>query len=231
MPYVVIHEDNHLIGVNKMGGILVQGDQTGDMPVSEMVKLYIKERYKKPGAVFLGVIHRLDRPVSGVVVLARTSKALQRMNKLFQDREVKKTYLAIVSERPNPISGTLVHYLLKDPEKNVTKAYDQVGRRTAKAKRSELDYDYKGTIGGHHLLEIHLKTGRSHQIRAQLAKIGVPIRGDLKYGSKSRNQDGTIHLHGHSISFIHPVKKEKVHIVADVPNEQLWNQFRPLIES
>lgn len=219
----IIHEDNHLIAVNKPPRWLVQGDETGDTPISEYVKQYIKLRYKKPGDVFLGTIHRLDRPVSGVVVFARTSKALTRMNKLFQERKVEKTYWAVVAERPKPISGTLTDYILKDSEKNKAKAYDKIGNRTKKAKKSELSYKLIKEIGNLHLLEIDPKTGRPHQIRVQLSKIGCPIWGDLKYGFRKANQDGSIHLHCRQLAFIHPVKKEPVIIEANPPNTQLWN--------
>ncbi len=221
----VVYEDNHLIAVNKPAGWLVQGDITGDTPLSEYVKTYIKLRYKKPGAVFLGVIHRLDRPVSGTVVFARTSKALTRMNKQFQDRKVKKTYWAISPNRPNPIEGRLTHYLLKDKERNVTSAYDQIGRRTANAKKAVLDYKLISSMGGHHLLEVNLITGRPHQIRVQLSKIGCSIRGDIKYGHPRANRDGSIHLHCHKMTFEHPTKKEAVTIITNPPDEQLWNQF------
>lgn len=225
----VIYEDNHLIAVNKPGGWLVQGDVTGDKPLSEFVKEYIKRRYKKPGDVFLGVIHRIDRPVSGVVVFARTSKALERMNKLFQERKVEKTYWAITAERPDPIEGTLGHFLLKDRSKNKTKAYDQKGRRTADAKWSELSYKLLAGIGDHHLLEVKPKTGRAHQIRVQLSTIGCPIRGDLKYGYPKPNRDANIHLHSRKLEFIHPVKKEPVSIVAEKPQDQIWNLFDNLV--
>lgn len=221
----VIYEDNHLIAVNKPAGWLVQGDITGDMPISESVKAYIKERYDKPGAVYLGTIHRLDRPVSGVVVFARTSKALTRMNKLFQEKAVQKTYWAITDKRPNPLSDHLTHYLTKDPSINKAKAYDRPSNRVKNAKKSELTYELKAGLAGHHLLEVHPLTGRPHQIRVQLSKIGCPIRGDLKYGYATPNQDGSIHLHCREMSFIHPVKKEPVTITADVPDEAIWNLF------
>lgn len=221
----ILHEDNHLIAVNKPAGWLVQGDETGDTPLSEWVKRYIKDRYKKPGAVFLGVIHRLDRPVSGVVIFARTSKALERMNKLFADREIEKTYLAITGERPSPIEGHLTHYILKDKSRNLAKAYDQVGRRTKDAKKADLDYKLIGGLGHHHLLEVKPITGRPHQIRVQLASIGCPIRGDLKYGHPLANEDASISLHCRNLSFIHPVKKEPVTITADMPDNQMWRLF------
>lgn len=221
----VLHEDNHLIAVNKPAGWLVQGDITGDTPLSEYVKTYIKIRYKKPGEVFLGVVHRLDRPVSGVVIFARTSKALTRMNDLFKERKIEKTYFAITAVRPDPIQGHLTHYILKNNEKNVAKAYDKIGNRTKAAKKSDLDYELIGEVGNLHLLKINPITGRPHQIRVQLASIGCPIWGDVKYGFQRPNRDGSIHLHCRSLAFEHPVKKEPVYIEAEVPNEQLWNEF------
>ncbi len=221
----VIYEDNHLIAVNKPARMLVQGDETGDVPLSEYVKQYIKLRYKKPGEVFLGTIHRLDRPVSGVVVFARTSKALTRMNKLFQERKVEKIYWAVVAERPEPISATLVDYILKDNKKNIAKAYDKLGNRTKNAKKSELTYQILKVIGSIHLLEVRPTTGRPHQIRVQLSKIGCPIWGDVKYGFRKANQDGSIHLHCKKLAFSHPVKKEPIVIEANPPATQLWNEL------
>lgn len=222
----VIYEDNHLIAVNKPAGWLVQGDKTGDQPLSEWVKVYIKNRYKKPGAVFLGVIHRLDRPVSGVVVFARTSKALTRMNELFKNRAIKKTYMAIITERPNELKGHLTHYLTKDRTRNIAKAFDRKSNRNKNAKKSELTYETAAQLGEHRMLRIHPLTGRPHQIRVQLAKMGWPIRGDLKYGFKKANYDASISLHCQSLEFIHPVKKEPVKINAEFPDEQMWNVFR-----
>ncbi len=221
----VIYEDNHLLAVNKPSGMLVQGDETNDKPLVDFAKDYIKARYGKPGDVFLGVVHRIDRPVSGAVIFARTSKALERMNKIFADREVDKTYWALVKDRPDPLSATLVHYLDKDREKNITKALDAPSRRHPDAKRSELTYDLISSIGNYHLLEVHPKTGRSHQIRAQLSRIGLPIKGDLKYGFPTPNKDGSIHLHCRSMKFIHPVTKETIEIMADPPEGQIWEQF------
>ena len=184
----VLYEDNHLLAVNKPAGMLVQGDDTGDATLADWAKQYIKLRYKKPGDVFLGIIHRLDRPVSGLVIFARTSKALTRMNKLFHDREIKKTYLAIISQRPEPLQGKLVHYILKDRDRNVAKAYDKVGNRTKDAKRSELSYEMLAEVGRNHLLRVEPVTGRPHQIRVQLSKMGWPIWGDVKYGYRGRNK-------------------------------------------
>ncbi|MEK7254230.1 MAG: RluA family pseudouridine synthase [Bacteroidota bacterium] len=222
----ILFEDNHLIAVNKPAGILSQGDRTGDDPLAEYVKAYIKDRYAKPGDVFLGVVHRLDRPVSGVTIFARTSKALERMNKLFADREVEKTYWAIVNRRPDPLSGHLTHYLIKDENTNKTKAFDQLSNRSEGAKKADLDYELLGEIGDTFLLEVKPLTGRPHQIRAQLSKAGYPIRGDVKYGGKKIDRGEMISLHCRSLSFIHPVKKEKVTITAETPNEEGWNTFR-----
>ncbi len=224
----IIYEDNHLIAINKSAGALVQGDETGDRPLSEEVKRYIKDRYKKPGEVFLGVIHRLDRPVSGVVVFARTSKALERMNKLFQDRKIEKTYWAITALRPEPLSGHLKHFILKDSTKNISKAYDRLSNRAKDAKESLLDYDTIAQIGTHTLLEVRLLTGRPHQIRVQLAKIGCSIRGDLKYGFPTANEDASICLHCRKLAFEHPVTKKRIEITADVPDNQYWRLFKNL---
>ena len=218
----VIYEDNHLIAVNKPAGWLVQGDETGDQPLSDWVKKYIKVRYGKPGAVYLGVIHRIDRPVSGVVIFARTSKALERMNRLFQERKIKKTYLAVVEERPKELEGRLIHYLEKDSSRNRVHVYKQ---QKGKSKKSELTYKLIAGLGDHHLLEVNPITGRSHQIRGQLARIGCSIRGDVKYGANRKNYGGFIHLHCKEMSFIHPVKKEPVSIKADKPDEQIWRLF------
>lgn len=225
---LVIFEDNHFIAINKPAGVLVQGDETGDVPLSEIVKQYIKKKYKKPGDVFLGVVHRLDRPVSGVVIFARTTKGLTRLNELFQDREVKKEYWAITDARPEPIEGHLTHYLHKDKTRNVTKAY-QSQNRNKQAKKSELDYELLSSLGNHHLLLVKPLTGRSHQIRVQLSRINCSIRGDLKYGSSTKNRDGSIHLHSRVLSFVHPIKKTSVVIVANPPKkDQLWRMFNNL---
>ena len=225
MRIQVLYEDNHLIAVNKPARMLVQGDKTGDSTIGDWVKRYIKDRYNKPGDVFLGVIHRIDRPVSGVVIFARTSKALTRMNELFRERSIKKTYWAITQTELPDLEGSLTHFLLKDTTKNKTKAYDRLSNRAAKAKKAELDYKLIGKVANHNLYEISLKTGRPHQIRVQLSKMGSPIRGDVKYGAEKGNEDGSIHLHSRSLSFIHPVKKEPVYIEADAPDEQVWRTF------
>jgi 23S rRNA pseudouridine1911/1915/1917 synthase len=224
-PFQVLYEDNHLIAVNKAAGILVQGDKTGDTPLAELVKEYIKEKYQKPGEVFLGVIHRLDRPVTGVVVLARTSKALERMNKMFREKETRKTYWAIVTTAPPKPEGKLVHWLLKDEKKNKATAFS---RETNGALRSELDYSVLRKLGTDVLLEVRPLTGRPHQIRVQLASLGCVIKGDVKYGDREPNIDGSICLHARRLEFVHPVKHERVLIEAELPDVQHW---RPFIQS
>jgi 23S rRNA pseudouridine1911/1915/1917 synthase len=221
----VLYEDNHLIAVNKPAGWLVQGDATGDTPLSELVKEYIRIRYKKPGNVFIGVTHRIDRPVSGVVLFARTSKALTRVNEMYQNRSIEKTYLAITEHRPDPIKGHLSHYILKDSAKNVVRVFANTGKRTGEAKKADLDYELIAHLDNLCLLKINPSTGRPHQIRAQLASIGCPIVGDVKYGFEKPNADGSICLHCRSLSFIHPVKNEPVYIEADPPEQQYWNVF------
>jgi 23S rRNA pseudouridine1911/1915/1917 synthase len=221
----ILYEDNHLIAVNKRAGVLVQGDSTGDVPLSELVKEYIKEKYNKPGAVFLGVVHRLDRPVSGVVVFARTSKSLERMNELFRNRETKKIYHAIVIGKPPKQSDTLVHWLVKDESRNKTTAYkkEKVG-----GLRSELSYELRTHVkaSGHSLLEVQPVTGRPHQIRVQLSSIGCPIVGDVKYGAETPTDDASICLHASRLQFIHPVRKEELIIKAEFPANHLWDSFR-----
>ncbi len=218
----VLYEDNHLLVINKACGVLVQGDDTGDKPLAEICKDYIKEKYQKPGEVFLGVVHRLDRPVSGVVVFARTSKALERMNELFRNKETKKTYLAIVSSRPPKDNDTLIHWLEKDEKKNKTTAYI---RESPKGQRSELSYKLVGQASGKFLLEVSPVTGRPHQIRVQLASIGCVILGDLKYGASSPLPNASIALHSRQLEFVHPVKKEKTVIVANIPSTSHWKIF------
>jgi len=223
MDLQVLYEDNHLIAVNKTGSDLVQGDETGDEPLSEKVKAYIKEKYKKPGDVFLGVVHRLDRPVTGVVLFARTSKALSRMNKLFQEKDVRKIYWAIVAELPPEDEGRLKHFMLKDSNKNKSYA---LPKKRAGSKEGILDYRLISSTSNYHLLEVDLKTGRHHQIRSQLAKIGCPIKGDLKYGAPRSNPGGGVSLHARRMEFVHPVKQEKVKIEAPVPpKDNLWQAF------
>jgi len=218
----VLYEDNHLLIVNKPSGLLVQGDQTGDTPLVELYKKYIKQKYGKPGAVFLGVVHRLDRPVSGVVALARTSKSLERMNALFRDRQTQKIYWAIVKNKPPQKEDTLVHWLQKDEQRNKTTAFRF---ETPDAQKSELSYKTISENRGLCLLEVRPITGRPHQIRVQLASIGSPIVGDVKYGFASANSDGSICLHARALAFVHPVKKEAVKIVAPLPDTELWNNF------
>lgn len=203
--------------------MLVQGDETGDKPLVEWGKDYIKEKYHKPGAVFLGVVHRLDRPVSGVVVLARTSKALERMNELFRHRETRKTYWALTFQKPKKEADTLVHWLKKDEQKNKTTVYSKVH---PDGQRSELSYKLMESKNGIHLLEILPVTGRSHQIRAQLAAIGCSIIGDVKYGAPEPNSDGSICLHARKLEFIHPVKSTELSIEAALPQNDFWNPFR-----
>lgn len=216
----VLYEDNHIIVVNKQAGEIVQGDKTGDTPLSDLVKDYIKVKYDKPGEVFLGVVHRLDRPVSGVVLFARTSKALSRLNAMFASHEkVQKTYWAIVANPPREERGTLIHWLTRDEKANKARAYD---REVPGSKRAVLDYELVGRSDRYYLLEVHLHTGRHHQIRCQLAKMGCPIKGDLKYGAPRSNPDGSISLHARRLCLEHPVSHETVNVAADVPNDKLW---------
>ena len=218
----VVYEDNHIIVVNKTSSEIVQGDKTGDTPLSEMVKQYLKEKYNKPGNVFIGVTHRLDRPVSGLVVFAKTSKALPRLNEMFRNGEVKKTYWAIVKECPKETEGELVHYLVRNEKQNKSYAYD---KEVKNSKKAILHYKLIGHSQNYYLLEIDLKTGRHHQIRCQLAKMGCPIKGDLKYGAQRSNPDGSICLHARMVKFIHPVSKELIELTAPVPAGNLWNGF------
>ena len=218
----VVYEDNHLIIVNKTASEIVQGDKTGDTPLSETVKQYIKEKYAKPGNVFLGVVHRLDRPVSGLVVFAKTSKALARLNEMFRNSEVKKTYWAIVKQRPPQDEGELVNYLVRNEKQNKSYAYD---KEVKNSKKAVLHYRLIGYSQNYFLLEVDLKTGRHHQIRCQLAKMGCPIKGDLKYGFARSNPDGSICLHAHRVKFVHPVSKELIDVTAPLPPGNLWNGF------
>ena len=218
----ILHEDNHLIVINKRVGDIVQGDKTGDKPLSEVIKEYLKEKYNKPGEVFLGVVHRLDRPTSGIVVFARTSKALTRLNEMFSNRETQKTYWAIVKNRPENAEATLVHYLKRNEKNNTSKAHL---REVPESKKAILEYKIIKMLDNYFALEIHLHTGRQHQIRAQLTAIGCPIKGDLKYGFDRSNSDGGIHLHARKLVFIHPVSKENIEIVAPTPNDAIWNSI------
>jgi 23S rRNA pseudouridine1911/1915/1917 synthase len=215
----VIYEDNHIIAVNKTCREIVQGDKTGDTPLSDMLKTWLKEKYSKPGNVFVGVTHRLDRPVSGVVIFAKTSKALSRLNDMFRDGSVKKTYWAIVKNRPPHDEGTLTNYLVRNEKQNKSYAYDT---EKPGSKKAILNYKVIGRSDNYYLLEIDLKTGRHHQIRCQLAKMGCPIKGDLKYGFPRSNLDGGISLHSRNAKFVHPVSKEEINITAPVPNEPIW---------
>jgi 23S rRNA pseudouridine1911/1915/1917 synthase len=228
MQLQVLYEDNHLIAVNKPAGYLSQGDQTGDVTVMDLVKEYIKVRYDKPGEVYLGSIHRLDRPVSGVILFARTSKALSRMTELFRDRKVTKKYWAIVAEQPSPIEGKLEGFIYKDAKKNMSKVLPKANsNRHQGAKKAVLTYELKGRVGSNVLLEVTPETGRPHQIRVQLGQqLGCPIGGDLKYGFPQANEDGNINLHSRSLEFLHPVKKEQVKIIANPPRQdQIWQLF------
>ncbi len=219
----ILFEDNHIIAVYKTNSEIVQGDKTGDEALSDKVKAYIKKKYNKPGDVYLGVVHRIDRPVSGIVLFARTSKAATRLSKMFLDKEIKKTYWAIVKNLPAEDQGTLKHYMIKNQEKNRSKAFD-TNRKNA--KEAILNYKLISSSANYHLLEIDLETGRHHQIRCQLAKIGCPIRGDLKYGAARSLKGGGINLHAKKIEFIHPVKKEPIVIDCRPPKEEgLWNEF------
>lgn len=215
----VIYEDNHIIIVNKHTGEIVQGDKTGDVPLSETVKEWIKEKYQKPGNVFLGVVHRLDRPVSGLVVFAKTSKALSRLNEMFRVGDVHKTYWAIVGKRPAMEEATLTHWIVRNEKQNKSYAHDH---EVKNSKKAELHYRIIGVSDRYTLLEVRLMTGRHHQIRCQLAKIGCPIKGDLKYGAPRSNADGSISLLSRFVEFIHPVSKEKIKATAPLPDDSLW---------
>ncbi|RZJ72972.1 RluA family pseudouridine synthase [Flavobacterium sp.] len=216
----VLYEDNHIIVINKRVGDIVQGDKTGDKPLSDVVKDYIKDKYGKPGEVFLGVVHRLDRPTTGIVLFARTSKALERMNELFKNRDTQKTYWAVVKNRPAKEADTLEHFLKRNEKSNTSKAFP---KEVPDSKKAVLDYKVIKELNNYFALEITLHTGRHHQIRSQLSFIGSPIKGDLKYGFDRSNPDGGIHLHARKLAFLHPVKKEPVEIVAPVPFDPIWN--------
>ena len=219
----VLYEDNHIIAVNKRASEIVQGDKTGDRPLPEYVKDHIRKKYNKPGKVFLGVVHRLDRPVSGVILFARTSKALTRLNEMFREKKVRKIYWAIIKNKPQKSKNTLIHYLLKNQSKNKSQAFI---KKYKNALRSELSYKLIHSLENYHLLEVCPKTGRHHQIRAQLAKIGCPIKGDIKYGFNRTNNDKSIHLHARKIDFMHPVNKELISITAPTPNDTLWQTIK-----
>lgn len=218
----ILHEDNHIIVINKRVGDIVQGDKTGDKPLSDVVKEYIKEKYNKPGEVFLGVVHRLDRPTTGIVVFARTSKALTRLNEMFSKRETQKTYWAVVKNQPPKTEDNLVHFLKRNPKNNTSKAHV---KEVPESKKASLDYKIIKKLDNYYALEINLHTGRHHQIRSQLSAIGCPIKGDLKYGFDRSNPDGGIHLHARKLVFIHPVTKEAIEIIAPVPNDTIWKSI------
>ncbi len=216
----ILFEDNHIIIINKRVGDIVQGDKTGDKPLSDVVKEYIAIKYNKPGNVFIGVVHRLDRPTSGIVIFARTSKALERLNKMLREKTIQKTYWAIVKNSPPKDSDTLVHFLKKNPKNNKSTAYK---KETEGSKKAILHYQLIQKLDNYALLEIDLETGRHHQIRCQLASIGSPIKGDLKYGFNRSNKNGGIHLHAKEIEFIHPVSKDNISVVAPLPDDVIWN--------
>ena len=216
----VLYEDNHIIIINKRIGDIVQGDKTGDIPLSEIVKQYIAKKYQKKGNVFLGVVHRLDRPTSGIIIFARTSKALERLNKMLRDKLIQKTYWAIVKNKPAENSASLIHYLKKNPKNNKSTVFNKEAHGS---KRAVLHYSLTKDLDNYYLLEIDLETGRHHQIRAQLAAIKCPIKGDLKYGFNRSNKDGGISLHAREIKFMHPVSKEAIHVVAEPPADAIWN--------
>jgi 23S rRNA pseudouridine1911/1915/1917 synthase len=223
----VLYEDNHIIAVNKTSSEIVQGDKTGDEPLSDTIKKYLKEKYNKPGEVFLGVTHRLDRPVSGVVLFAKTSKALTRLNEMFRNQEIQKTYWAIVKQRPSETEGRLEHFLIRNEKQNKSYAHDKM---VPEAKKASLSYKLIAQTDVYSLLEIHLETGRHHQIRCQLAKMGCPIKGDLKYGFARSNANGGISLHARNVEFIHPVSKQLIQITAPVPNDdKLWKVIEEIV--
>lgn len=224
----ILYEDNHLIAVNKESGVNVQGDISGDFPLVEAVREYIRIKFEKPGNVFCGLIHRLDRPVSGIVVFARTSKALTRMNQLFAEKHPKKTYWAIVENPPKEKSGRLVHHLVRNEKQNKTYVYSETRKDS---KEARLGYKELLRSDKYTLLEVDLETGRHHQIRAQLAAMGCIIKGDLKYGAKRSNPDASISLHARSLEFEHPISKEKISIIARVPEDKLWLWFENQLKS
>lgn len=223
---IILHEDNHIVVVNKKSSEIVQGDKTGDKSIIEFVKDYIKEKYNKPGNVFCGLVHRLDRPTSGAIIFARTSKALSRLNQQFRDRSINKVYWAVVEKKPEQKLGKLIHYLKKNTKQNKSHAFDKY---VNESKEAILNYNWLASSDNYHLLEIKLETGRHHQIRCQLAHIGSVIKGDVKYGAKRANRDYSIHLHARKIIFEHPTKKEVISIIAPVPNDSLWKHFEEII--
>ncbi|WP_299059776.1 RluA family pseudouridine synthase [uncultured Polaribacter sp.] len=216
----ILFEDNHIIIVNKRAGDITQGDKTGDKPLSDVVKDYIKDKYNKPGNVYLGVVHRLDRPTSGIIIFAKTSKSLERLNKMLRDKTINKTYWAVVKNHPKKEKDTLINFLKKNPKNNKSTAYS---KEIEGSKKAILHYKVIKKLDNYCLIEIDLETGRHHQIRTQLSTIGSPIKGDLKYGFDRSNKDGSIHLHARKINFIHPVSKENINIIAPTPKEVIWN--------
>jgi 23S rRNA pseudouridine1911/1915/1917 synthase len=216
----VLFEDNHLIIINKRPGDIVQGDKTGDKPLSDTVKAYLKKKYNKPGNVYLGVVHRLDRPTSGIVMFAKTSKALPRLNKMFAEKDAKKTYWAVVKNRPDEPEKKLIHWMKRNTKQN--KSYAN-SKEVNDSKKAILTYKLIKKLDNYYLLEIDLETGRHHQIRSQLTAIGCPIKGDLKYGFNRSNENGSIHLHARKLKLMHPVKKELLEIIAPLPNDPIWN--------
>jgi len=216
----MLFEDNHFIIVNKRSGDIVQGDKTGDEPLSDVVKSFIKEKYSKPGAVFLGTVHRLDRPTTGIVVFAKTSKALERFNKMLRDKKVNKTYWAVVKNKPEKEADTITSYLIKNQKNNKSTSYNT---EIEGSKKAVLHYKLLKSLDNYHLLEVDLETGRHHQIRCQLSAIGSPIKGDLKYGFDRSNKDASIHLHARKIEFVHPVSNENISIIAPTPKDPIWD--------
>ncbi|MEL0643116.1 RluA family pseudouridine synthase [Olleya sp. Ti.3.14] len=216
----VIYEDNHIIVVNKRAGDLVQGDKTGDTPLSDVIKNYIAQKYNKPGNVYLGTVHRLDRPTTGLVIFSKTSKALPRLNKLFVSKDISKTYWALVKNRPEKDADTLIHWLKKNPKNNKSTAYI---KEVPDSKKAILHYKIIKKLDNYFLLEVNLETGRHHQIRSQLSSIGSPIKGDLKYGFDRSNKDASISLHARNIQFTHPVSKDDINITAPLPKDPIWN--------
>ncbi len=223
----ILYEDNHIIIVNKNNNDLVQGDKTGDVSLDSKVKAYLKEKYNKPGNVYLGVVHRIDRPVSGAVMFAKTSKALSRLNRLFKEQKVNKIYWAIVKEKPDPPSGILRHHMIRNPKKNKSFAHD---KEQPDSRIAELSYKILYSSDNYYLIEVKLHTGRHHQIRSQLSKIGSPIKGDLKYGFPRSNKDGGISLHARKMEFVHPVKEDKIRVIAPTPVDNLWKFFEQKAE-
>lgn len=219
----ILYEDNHLLIVNKLPSEIVQGDKTGDIPLSEEVREYIRVKYNKPGEAFIGVVHRLDRPVSGAVIFARTSKALSRLNEMLRSRTIRKTYWAVVKNQPPAQEGKLIHFMIRNEKQNKSYCYDE---ERPGALRAELSYRVIGQSDRYWLLEVDLHTGRHHQIRAQLATMGCPIKGDLKYGFERSNPGGFIHLHARSVQFVHPVSKQEISVVAPPPEETVWGLFK-----